>query len=184
MDTCNPARVIGLDASLTGTGIADTNGWSTAIGEKGLTTLPLQERARAIKTLAAKILLEVGIPDLVVIEGPSYSSKGGGAHERSGLWWWLVERVASWESTQIVEVPPSLVKKYAVGKGQAPKEQMVDAVARRFPHYETGGDNNQCDAVVLAAMGADYLGHPVVDMPKTHRDALAKVAWPELEVAR
>jgi len=184
MDTWNPTRAIGLDVSLTGTGIANTTGWSTTIGQKNITTLPVQERARAIKTLAAKILLEIGTPDLVVIEAPSYASKGGGAHERSGLWWWLVERIASWESTELVEVPPSLVKKYATSRGNASKEQMVDAVARRYPQYETGGDNNQCDAVVLAAMGADYLGHPITDMPKTHQDALLKVAWPELEVAR
>ncbi|MFC9941227.1 hypothetical protein [Nocardiopsis alba] len=118
----NPTRVVGLDVSLTGTGVANTNGWSASIGQKNITTLPTQERARAIKKLADKILLEIGAPDLVVIEGPSYASKGGGNHERSGLWWWLVERIASWESTELVEVPPSLVKKYAIGKGQASKE--------------------------------------------------------------
>jgi crossover junction endodeoxyribonuclease RuvC len=180
MDT---PRVVGIDASLTGSGIASTAGWCTTIGAPGVTTLPVAERADAIKTLAAKILLELGTPDLVLIEGPSYSSKGGGGHERSGLWWWIVERVASWETTAIAEVPPSLVKKYATGKGQAKKEQMVDAVARRFPWFETKGDNNQVDAVVLAAMGADYLGTPLAPMPATHRSALDKVAWPEAAVA-
>lgn len=44
-------------------------------------------------------------------------------------------------------------------------------------------DNNQADALVLAAMGADHYGTPLVELPKAHREALEKVAWPDLTVA-
>lgn len=31
----------------------------------------------------------------------------------------------------------------------------------------------------MRSMGLDWLGHPLVELPKAQRDALAKVAWPE-----
>ena len=39
-------------------------------------------------------------------------------------------------------------------------------------------NNNEADALVLAAMGADHLGAPLVDLPQTHRAALDAVQWP------
>jgi crossover junction endodeoxyribonuclease RuvC len=51
------------------------------------------------------------------------------------------------------------------------------AVARRFPDYDVR-NNNEADALVLAAMGFDHLGQPLVQMPAPHRAALAAAQWP------
>ncbi len=69
---------------------------------------------------------------------------------------------------------------YATGKGVGGKAAVIDAVARRWPQYETRGDNNMCDAIVLAAMGADWAGQPMAAMPAANRKALDKVVWPEM----
>jgi hypothetical protein len=53
---------------------------------------------------------------------------------------------------------------------------VVREVTRRFAWFEGGED--EADALVLAAMGADWLDILSVTMPQTHRKALDAVAWP------
>jgi crossover junction endodeoxyribonuclease RuvC len=113
---------------------------------------------------------------LVVIEQPAFSRQTGHMHDRSGLWWLVVNELHSYEFP-VVEVTPGSLKKYATGSGTATKHAVVDATARRFPDIDTAADDNRCDALWLAAMGYDHLGHPIVTVPAAHRAALAKVQW-------
>jgi crossover junction endodeoxyribonuclease RuvC len=176
-------RVYGLDLSLTATGIASSLGWCDAIGRDGVTTLPLTQRDEAIYELAQRITSTINpAADLVVIEAPAYSRSSGGAHERAGLWWRVVHRLHSCQ-IPVVEVPPNLRSIYATGKSQAKKTEVVDAVARRWPTWQTGGDDNRADAVTLMALGLDHLGAPLCPMPAKNRTALERVAWPEMAVA-
>ncbi|MCX4911879.1 hypothetical protein [Streptomyces sp. NBC_00878] len=181
-----PPVVIGLDTSLTGTGIASSNGWCEVIGYKkartkdpGITQLPHPERLTAMRTLVKDICNAIGNPDLAVIELPAPSRSGGGAHERGWLWWQIYNHL------DYREIPIGLMSvnhrmQYATGKGQATKNLIVDSVARRFPDWPTAGDDNAADAVILMAAGRDWLGAPITDMPKTHRAALDKATWPTL----
>jgi Holliday junction resolvasome RuvABC endonuclease subunit len=178
--------VIGLDPSLTGTGIASSNGWCDVIGYKrarakdpGITQLPHSERITAMRTLLDQILTTIGDPALIVMELPAPSRSGGGAHERGWLWWQLYNHYDQRE-TLIGLLTPNQRALYATGKGQATKNAVVDAVARRFPAWPTEGDDNAADAVTLMAAGRDWLGWPITDMPKTHRAALDKATWPTL----
>jgi len=70
------------------------------------------------------------------------------------------------------------LKRYATGKGNATKADM------RMALFQRAGldvrDDNAVDAWWLRAMALDHYGHPLVAMPQTHRQALEKVAWPEL----
>ncbi|WP_049568709.1 hypothetical protein [Nonomuraea sp. SBT364] len=171
-------RVIGLDISLTATGIASSTGWCHTIGLNGVTNLPLARRDAALKTLADDITNHIGATArLVVVEMPAYSRSGGGAHERSGLWWRVVHRLHLL-GIPVVEVNPAHRGIYATGKSQPKKTEVVDAVARRWPAWETGGDDNAADAVVLMAMGCDAIGHPFAPVPAKHRSALDKITWP------
>ena len=174
-----PLRVIGLDISLTGTGIACSAGWCDAIGLNGVTTKSLVERDAIIVNLSYDIAQHVG-PEthLVVIEMPAYSRSGGGTHERSGLWWRVVHHLVAWE-IPVVEVNTGHRGTYATGKWNPKKTEVVDAVARRWPAWQTHGDDNAADAVVLMAMGLDAMGHPLATVPAKHRAALTKVAWPQ-----
>lgn len=172
-------RVVGLDPSLTGFGIASSAGWTDKVGVDGLTVLPLAERSGALRELAAAVLTLVGDADLVVIEMPAYSRTGGGTSERGSLWWRVVDGLLDRE-IPIATCMANTRIRYALGKGVGSKGAVIDQVARRFPHYQTGGDDNLADAVVLMAMGRDRLGAPIADLPKTHRAALDAVTWPDL----
>jgi crossover junction endodeoxyribonuclease RuvC len=179
-----PPKVIGIDLSLTATGIASSLGWCQTIGEDGITTRPLDQRLDAIDRLTRDILIAIGggrgnWPALVAIEIPAFSRSGAGSHERSALWWKVVRSLRRRE-VPVAEVSIQQRMRYATGKGSASKGAVIDAVARRLPMFATGGDDNCADAAILAAMAADHLGHPLADMPKTHRAALDAVRWPAL----
>lgn len=174
-------NVVGIDPSITGTGLACTDGACQLIGRKGITTLPLGQRLTALKLLRSDIVHWIGLraPVLAVVELPAYSRAGGGALERHWLYLDVVDGILS-RGIPVAEVTTNQRMQYATGKGNAAKSAVVDAVARRFPDYTTGGDDNLCDAVILAAMGAERVGKPLAVLPRTHVAALAKVNWPNL----
>jgi crossover junction endodeoxyribonuclease RuvC len=170
--------VIGLDLSLTGSGVASSNGWCERVGISDVTTRSLGERIVAVDHIANQILLLVAKPTMVCVEVPAFSRSGGGALERGGLWWQVVRRLHRAE-IPVAEVFNQHRMRYATGKAMASKGAIIDAVARRWPVFETAGDDNLADAAVLATMGADWLGHPLAPMPATHRKALDGVRWPD-----
>ncbi|MFE1451935.1 hypothetical protein [Streptomyces olivaceoviridis] len=181
-----PPVVIGIDPSLTGTGIASSIGWVDVIGYKkarakdpGITQLPHDERIRAMRKLAHQVLESIHLPDLAVMELPAVSRSGGGAHERGWFWWHLYSELTRYE-VPVGLMAPNARALYATGKGTAAKGAVIDAVTRRFPAWATEGNDNAADAVALMAAGRDWLGHPITDLPKTHRAALDKATWPEM----
>lgn len=167
------STVIGLDLSLTATGVASSVGWTEAVRIPGRG----HNRLDAIRA-AVLCLVPVNV-DLVVVEGPSYGNQGqqrqSGHHERAGLWW-LVTHTLWKRGIDYAVASPAARAKYATGKGNAGKADVVREVTRRFDWFAGGED--EADALVLAAMGADWLGHPIAAMPATHRTALANVQWP------
>ncbi|GHJ11189.1 hypothetical protein TPA0907_55560 [Micromonospora humidisoli] len=174
-------HVLGIDLSLTSTGLAGP-GWTATI--KPGATLRGTARMSHVRTVLLDRYLN-GL-DLVALEGPSYGNQGtgrqAGHHERAGLWW-VVRCMLDARGHPVAVVPPATLKRYATGKGNASKADVVLAVGRRFPWFDGGED--EADALVLAAMAADHLGHPLTPMPAAHRAALDAVQWPAVaEVAR
>jgi Holliday junction resolvasome RuvABC endonuclease subunit len=173
-------RVVGLDLSLTATGVA----WPA--GETGTLT-PTRTGMARLADLRDRILAICdpgigveGVADLVAVEGYSFGSRHSQAHALGELGG--VVRLALWEAgVPFVDVAPALLKKYATGHGNAPKEQVLAAAIRRLGYQ--GHDHNQADAAWLRAVALDAYGHPPTAMPEAHRQALAKVAWPELRTA-
>lgn len=167
--------IYGLDLSLTATGISDgTAAWLiTSTGKSGAS---LSERDDRLWTLRNRILDALTPATLVVVEAPAFSRQNGHMHDRSGLWWLVVTALHA-RDCQVVEVPPTCLKRYATGKGNANKGLMIEAATRRFPHVDTAGDDNRVDALWLAAMGHDHLGTPLVALPAAHRASLEAVRW-------
>lgn len=186
------SHIVGLDLSLTSSGLACTCGQLKVVGRDGITKLPLTERIEAVRVLVDAITEWVHdhtpderhalrFPALVVIEQPAFSQSGGGAVERHALWWQVCSVLIGYGNSVAVASPTGL-KAYALGKGGGKgttgKGPMVDALARRLPQFATGGNADLVDAAWLAAMGADRLGSPLVVMPAAHRKALDGVKWP------
>ena len=188
--------ILGIDPSLTGTGLAlvDTEdslvGWTFTLVTKGKADATIEQRLARITTLAYRSIGDYALgvtdggrghserADLVVIEAPSLGQvRQGGTLDRHGLWWLTLRRLSDL-GIPVVEIPPAVLKVYATGKGNAGKDEVLLAVARRYPHVDVT-NNNEADALVLAAIGHHLLtGKPLVDLPATHTRALDKVARP------
>lgn len=182
-------KIVGIDPSLTGTGVAALTipstakpRWqSTTVGSKpvGPTLHARYARLRRIiQGINRGGLTGADEITLVVIEAPSFGQqRQGGQHDRMGLWWEIVRRVDE-SGIPIAEVPPACRAKYGAGKGNAPKDAVLLATAGRYP---TAGitNNNEADAVLLAAMGARHLGAAVeLALPAPNLAAMGKVLWP------
>jgi crossover junction endodeoxyribonuclease RuvC len=172
-------KVLGIDLSLTSTGLASVVDTGASVGriptKAGLHTLADQDRRLA--AIVEAVMTWATDTDLAVVEGPALVARTGYHHDRSGLWWLVVHRLLA-SSTPVAVVPPTVRAKYATGHGNAPKDQVLAAVIRRYPTIDITG-NDEADALVLAAMGARRLGHPIDDLPLTHRTALTAATWPE-----
>lgn len=185
-------RVLGIDPSLTATGIAlvtldSSNRLEIRDRTPRIETRTLHSTGRSDATLAQRrarlgditdgIIIAAHGADLVVIESPSLGQgRQGGQLDRHGLWWIAVERLLD-SGHSLALVSPAGRAKYATGKGNASKTDVLLAADRRYPAAEIA-DDNQADALVLAAMGCRHLDWPIDDMPKTHVDAMAAVVWP------
>lgn len=196
--------VLGLDLSLTSTGIAiidsrkpeerilfregskplprvPTPGRAAGARKIDRGLVPVWERSRRISELADRILLDVvHVPlNLAVVEAPSFGSHhSGAAHERSGLFWTIVGSLRSVD-VPVAEVPPSSRALYATGDGGADKASVVDVTVER---YGLGTrDDNIVDAFVLAAMGCHAYLQPLdKTIPERQANALRSVLWPDL----
>lgn len=170
-------RVIGLDLSLTATGVIAADGTLLTVSPRK----NLLGADRLITMREAILSAALGTdfdPDLAVIEGPAYSrALGVGHHEAAGLWWQVVCTLRSAE-IPVAVVAPTALKKYATGKGNATKPDMRMALYKRAELDLK--DDNQVDAYWLRAMGLDHFGCAPVWLPLAQRDALDKVRWPEV----
>lgn len=172
-------RYVGLDLSLTATGIAtiDEDGAHTTrtLPSKGTKAATLRDRSVRLHNLTADIVIAACTADIVCIEGPSYGQTTGSHHDRSGLWWLVVDALMS-EDLELIEITPAQVKKYATGKGNAGKDAVLASVVRR---YDTAPvqSNDEADAFVLAAIAARLDGHPIEpSLPQANLDALKAVS--------
>lgn len=154
--------VVGIDLSLTGTGLARIGADGIEVGlfgTEGRRDASLEERRTRIETLAGEILDWVGSPLAALVESPSYNSSGGHAHDRSGLWWLVVTGLRT-RGVAVAELAPATLKKYVTGKGTSTKDAMIAATVRRFPDVDVN-NNNVADALGLACVASRLAGSPV-----------------------
>ena len=158
--------IIGIDPSLTSTGIVVLRGNKVelAVTTKNKPELGTIDRVRLIyeRIVCVAESLTDGekwqAPDLIVIEGFSYGSKGRSVFDIAYLGWRIreeLERLRTEDNIPWLEVPPSQLKKFATGQGNANKEIILQQVYKRWGVEFS--DNNQADAYVLARIGEAYL---------------------------
>jgi len=181
--------IVGLDPSLTSTGIAvhrDANDIRThRIRSTGKKDATWDDRALRLAWIVAQTIDVIPNDATVIMEAPSYGSVGGAQHDRSGLWWSLFRTLTDHGCT-IIPVTPSQRMKYAVGKGGGKgcdKDNILAAAITRYPDLGITG-NDIADAVIFMAIGCRLTGNPLeASLPKTHLDALAKISLPERTAA-
>jgi Holliday junction resolvasome RuvABC endonuclease subunit len=176
------ATVIGLDLSLTGTGICYPDG----------STLTVKTRQDDGDARLLQIAEAVGIVlgswdvDLAVIEDlPTHAYAAG----ITGMVHGVVRSELIQAGVPYALVVPSTLKAYATGKGSGDKTPMALAAFKRAG--VEFADDNQCDAWWLRAAGLEWLGEPLFELPAVQREALVgvnrkgkpKVKWPEMPKA-
>lgn len=169
-------RVVGLDLSLTSPGVALMDGHAETWKPRSTGV----ERLAAFREWVIDEIVNKTDAQLVVIEGYSFGSRNGG--ERIGEAGGVVRLALRDMRVPFVEVAPASLKRYATGKGNASKDEVLIAAVKRSDIAFT--DNNQADAFWLRQMGlAHYEPSAAVSMPKAHLSALEAVSWPSLHEA-
>lgn len=158
---------MGLDLSITSTGICSTTGDTYKVG--GVAS----DGDRRLVKITHAIVERLGGrgPDLVVIEDLQARTIGNGVltHLVHGA----VRYELCGEGVPYVLVPATTLKLFATGNGHADKADMKMAAYKAAGvEFEKDAGGDQCDAWWLRAAGLDALGYPCFDLPARQRDAL------------
>ena len=164
----------GLDLSLTSTGYSygdDTGTISfNASGPERLWLI-----SKEIESLINKYEAKA-----VIIEGYSFASRNGQAFSIGELGG--VIRLLFWQiGIPYVVVPPTCRAKFATGKGNASKNEVISSIsARTGKIWQNPGADDKCDAWVLQEMGLAYMKKARFDWPAQNLSSLDKIDWTPL----
>lgn len=167
--------VLGIDPSLSATGIAHRFGGLTVAGGDAWAG---DQRLAWIHNAVLMACEGEPHPVLAVVEDLPTHAHGAG---KTGMAQAAVRLALMTAGVPYALMTAATLKKYATGNGNAAKPDLRMALYKR-----TGvdiRDDNEVDAAWLRLAGLDWLGHPVVALPKQQRAALDKVAWPETAAA-
>lgn len=145
--------VMGLDPSLVSTGVVvihpQDNVFHAAIKTKAGT-----ETTERIDQIARKVMELVTLhqPDLIVVEGLAFGARGQSMLDLAGLHH-ILRRDLMLHRVEVV--PPTTLKKFVTGKGNAKKDQMRLFVFKRWGVEFLTTD--ETDAYALAQWGQALL---------------------------
>jgi crossover junction endodeoxyribonuclease RuvC len=163
--------IIGLDLSLTSTGVCSKEGsFAYQPKTKGM------ERLANIRDEVMLVVTAQNHP-IVIVEGYSFSSRNSQSHALGELGG--VMRLALHETgISYIDVPPTSRAKFATGKGNASKNEVVSSISARTGIVWSGkGADDMCDAWILRQMGLAHLGESEYDWPAVNMAALDKIDW-------
>lgn len=169
------ANLLGIDPSLTGTA------WCW-LGRKG--RIIDQARIDTAKLRGAERLCHIEhelsqIADmdlrLIAIEGYSFGSQGRAVFQIGELGG-VLRRLFFVLKIPCLEIPPAVLKKFATGKGNARKDEVMLNVYRRWG--VECGNSDQADAYVLARIGWTLVTGAEADLTAEQMAALVKLREP------
>lgn len=182
-------RAVGIDLSLTGTGLAAI---TTIDGELALDTVTiaskgtrddtLRQRRDRIYGVVEKISQWAARSNVVVVEAPAFSKNNASTWDRAGLWWATIDMLLL-DGHRVAIAPPNVVKKFAANRGNADKPAVAVGIARLWGDRCLASNDNEYDALTMATMGAQHLGIDGVPARAHHPATLESVAWQNEEGA-
>lgn len=168
-------RIVGLDLSLTRTGVADETGTSSVSVRIDRHASDLQRvmRLRSVGKLLRDICMDA---DLVIYEGVAHEARyqSHALGELHGV----IKLLLYQAGVPFVPIPPKRLKKYATDNGNAGKDEMLAAAI----HWGSPASNNdEADAWWLRHIAlAHYLGKDDV-LPRYRQRVLGSITgWPDL----
>lgn len=173
-------RVVGLDLSLTATGIARYDGVTMTLSGKAYSGAArlgaLRDGVLMMSGVVCQEAFDTERPDLVCIEGYSFASRHGG--ERLGELGGVIRLALHEQKMPWVEIAPKIVKKLATGKGNAAKEEVFAAAIRRLSYK--GSSLDEADALWVREVALQHFGDPSCELPAAHLVALKGIEWPAI----
>lgn len=161
-------RYVGIDPS-TKTGLAIIDDRGNVINVEEIKSKQTQDPDRFVD-IAMAVVEQIEPNDIITIEGFSYGSKGKGVSTQYGLGW-IIRYFLYERGYEYTEIPPTSVKKFATGKGNTKKDEMVLPIFRKWGFEHTS--DNVRDAFVLAQM-AKGIYHSS-ELTEYQKEALKKV---------
>jgi len=148
-----PVKIVGIDASLTSTGIAVSNGFNLRTATESIES-KLKGADRLIE-IREKIRENIIFAGLVVLEDYAFS-RPNQAHqigELGGVLRVLIKEMGK----KLLTVGTMQLKKFATGKHNASKEEIAVAAYKKWGiECRT---NDETDAAVLVYIGLAYMGN-------------------------
>ena len=169
-------RVVGLDLSLTATGVADKQGARVIrTGQMRGAERLKYIGAQVDRICTGKDYLEIKA-DIVVIEGYAHAAEYAGPQigELGGV----IKVCLYQRGIPFISVPPTTMKKFATGKGNASKDMVLAEAVRMNRDIN---DNNAADAYFLYLMGLAHYEQRDVIAPAFRALVLKSIDWPELK---
>ena len=159
MITEDTELIIGLDISLTSTGMgiySISEGTLTTESIKTNNKSPYMERYRTILDRIKEIDHFIVSGSIFFIEGYSFGSFGKSSSmsniiELSGI----IKYDLTIRERTYVDVPPTILKKFITGKGNAKKEDIKLALYKKYQKEFKNSD--EADAYALTMFGLKYL---------------------------
>ncbi|MET9729271.1 crossover junction endodeoxyribonuclease RuvC [Streptomyces sp. NPDC006458] len=173
-------QVIGLDLSITSTGVCRVDGSTFRIRTRQ------KDGPKRLTVIRDRLTIEVAKqqPDLAVIEDlptkmhPKSLKPVAALH--GVVQALLVDAGVPW-----AYIAPATLKKFAADNGGASKRDMTAAAfLADGATFEDDEGADQVDAWWLRAAGFDWLGLPLFTMPEAQREALSKADWPDTYAQR
>ena len=182
-------RILGIDTSLTGTGLAridyhvahsEAAGKPIYIADTATVSAPGPTKDKSKRAMCRRVNALIDQiewcfqdgerPDAVGIEALAYGAKGASAWVLP----WIFGRVI--ELAEKYDVPLTTVStagraKFATGKGNADKETVLLAAARAVPEAAVT-NNNEADALIVGAVVCQRLGLPILPVTQYRRDVI------------
>lgn len=172
---------MGLDLSISGTGVATGHGRLYTIAPKTRGDLRLAEIERH---LIYYLDMETR-PDVVVIEAIPTASKGFHTALSLAMVHGIARKELARRGIPFVYIDNKALKKYASGSGAADKQRMVECA---MDFGAVPANDNEADAAWLRWIGEHWLGRPVSAMHVLAADlimgARSKVMWPDRSALR
>lgn len=168
-------KLMGLDLSLTSTGVS-VDGETFAIASKFKDVERLSDiRARMTDVLQAH---EVSA---AVIEGYAFSARNSQSHKIGELGG-VIRLLLHDMGIPFVDVPPTSRAKFATGRGNAAKTEVISAVSARTGRIWSGkGADDECDAWLLEEMGLQAIGIGRYSWPEANMASLKNIDWAPLK---
>jgi crossover junction endodeoxyribonuclease RuvC len=168
-------NTIGLDLSLTSTGVSidgETQVLSTKV--RG------PQRLSIISNQILNLIIENHI-QIAIIEDYAFNARTGQAFSIGELGGCV--RMRLWEAEiPYVEIPPTSRAKFATGKGNASKIDVISAISIKTGIEWSGpGADDRCDAWILEQMAKTKMNCSTFQWSATQLSALSSVNWEQLD---